>query len=69
MRKLMFLAVAAVCGAALAEGDEGLVEQKSCNAWHLRIGPVMSPRVRIYSSASPAPKASPAPALSTTLTM
>lgn len=47
MRKLMFLAVAAVCGAALAEGDEGLVEQKSCNAWHLRIGPVMSPRVRV----------------------
>ena len=42
------LAVAALSGAALAEGgDEGLVEQDSRNAWHFRIGPVLAPRVRV----------------------
>ena len=47
-RKFLMVAVAAMSGAALAEGDgEGLVEQKSYNAWHFRIGPVMSPRVRV----------------------
>ena len=47
MRKLLFLTAIAVCGTALAEGDGELVEQKSNNAWHFRIGPVMSPRVRV----------------------
>lgn len=48
MRKFLFLAAVTVAGAAFAEGDgEGLVEERSCNAWHFRIGPVLSPRVRV----------------------
>lgn len=48
MRKFMCVAVAALAGSVLAEGaDEGLVEKESPKGWHLRIGPVMSPRVRV----------------------
>lgn len=46
--KFLMVAVAAMSSAALAEGGgEGLAEQKSYNVWHFRIGPVMSPRVRV----------------------
>lgn len=45
--KFWFVAVAAFVGTVWAEnGDEGLVREKDYNAWHFRIGPVMSPRVR-----------------------
>ena len=48
MRKFGFVVVAAFVGTAWAEnGDEGLVREKDYNAWHFRIGPVMSPRVRV----------------------
>ncbi len=48
MRKLLFLMTVAVAGVALADGaDDGLVEQESNNPWHFRIGPVLSPRVRV----------------------
>ena len=51
MRRLLFFVSMAVCGAVLADGDEGLVEQKSGKGWHLRIGPVLAPRVRVKISA------------------
>ena len=48
MRKFLFLVAATVSGAALAEGGgDGLAEQNDYNAWHFRIGTVMSPRVRV----------------------
>lgn len=48
MRKFWLLAVVVASGMALAEeGDEGLVERCDDNAWHLTIGPVMAPRVRV----------------------
>lgn len=48
MRRLLMVAAMAVCGAAAAaEAETGLVEQKARSAWHLRVGPVMSPRVRV----------------------
>lgn len=48
MNKFGFVAVAALVGTVWAEnGDEGLVKEKDYNAWHFRIGPVMSPRVRV----------------------
>ena len=53
MRAFVLLAAVVVSGMALADGDEGLVEQKSYNAWHFRIGPVMSPRVRVKISGAP----------------
>lgn len=47
-RKFLFLAAVAAVGAVFAEGDgEGLVREEGYNAWHFRIGPVMSPRVRV----------------------
>ena len=46
--KVVFGGVAALVGTVWAEnGDEGLVREKDYNAWHFRIGPVMSPRVRV----------------------
>ena len=47
MRKFLLLVVFAACGVAMADGDEGLIAQEGYNAWHFRIGPVMSPRVRV----------------------
>lgn len=48
MSKLGFVAAVALVGTVWAEnGDEGLVKEKDYNAWHFRIGPVMSPRVRV----------------------
>lgn len=48
MRKFGLVAVAVLTSAAgAAENDEGLTQEKSYNAWHFRIGPVMSPRVRV----------------------
>lgn len=47
MRRLWIWIAVAAAGAALAEGDEGLVESRGDNAWHFRIGPVMAPRVRV----------------------
>ena len=47
VRKFMFLVAAAISCAALADdGGEELVLEDSPNAWHFRVGPVMSPRVR-----------------------
>ena len=46
--KFWFVVVAAFVGTVWAEnGAEGLVREKDYNAWHFRIGPVMSPRVRV----------------------
>lgn len=50
MNKFLFLAVVSVASAAGAAGDEGLVEEKTRNPWHFRIGPVMAPRVRVKVS-------------------
>lgn len=50
MNKFLFLAVVSVASAVGAAGDEGLVEEKVRNPWHLRIGPVMAPRVRVKMS-------------------
>lgn len=48
MSKFGFVAAVALVGTVWAEnGDEGLVKEKDYNAWHFRIGPVMSPRVRV----------------------
>lgn len=48
MSKFGFAAAVALVGTVWAEnGDEGLVREKDYNAWHFRIGPVMSPRVRV----------------------
>ena len=48
---LLFAAVEVSC-AALAEGSgDVLVEQRSRSGWHLRVGPVMAPRVRVKISA------------------
>ena len=48
MRKIVFLAIAAASGAVAAEGSgEGLVEQEAKSPWHLTVGPVMAPRVRV----------------------
>ena len=48
MRTFGSLAAVFIVG-TVAAGDagEGLVEESSYNAWHFRIGPVMSPRVRV----------------------
>lgn len=46
MREFLLLAAVAAYGAAIADDGEGLVEQASYNAWHFRVGPVLSPRVR-----------------------
>ena len=48
MSKFALVAVVVLAGAAgAAENDEGLTQEKSYNPWHFRIGPVMSPRVRV----------------------
>lgn len=47
MRVVLLLAAVAASGMALAAGDEGLVPEDARNDWHFRIGPVMSPRVRV----------------------
>ena len=47
MRKIWLMVGGVVAGMALADADEGLVEEKSYNPWHFRVGPVMSPRVRV----------------------
>ena len=54
MRKFALVAVAVLVGTAeAAENDEGLTQEKSYNPWHFRIGPVMSPRVRVKISGAP----------------
>lgn len=48
MRKFWLITAVAVSGVAFAEDPgEGLVEEQSKSPWHLTIGPVMSPRVRV----------------------
>ena len=54
MRKFALVAAAVLVGTAgAAENDEGLTQEKSYNHWHFRIGPVMSPRVRVKISGAP----------------
>ena len=53
MRKIWLMALAVAASTAGAADDEGLVEEKSYNPWHFRIGPVMSPRVRVKISGAP----------------
>ena len=50
MNKFLFLAAITVSCAAGAADDEGLVEEKTSNPWHFRVGPVMAPRVRVKMS-------------------
>lgn len=50
MNKFVLLAVVAAAGAVNAADGEGLVEERRSNPWHLRIGPVMAPRVRVKVS-------------------
>lgn len=50
MRKTIFLTAVVAAGTIWAEGNDGLVEEKSSNPWHLTIGPVMAPRVRVRVS-------------------
>lgn len=53
MRKFWFMTVMAAFGTAWAgDGDPDLVQKESDNAWHFRIGPVLSPRVRVNVSGS-----------------
>lgn len=48
MRAIGLLAAIFIAGTVVAgDAGEGLVEEKSYNPWHFRIGPVMSPRVRV----------------------
>ena len=47
MRKFWLFALVAAVGSAGAAEGEGLVKENAYNAWHLTIGPVMSPRVRV----------------------
>ena len=76
MRRLWLWIAVVAAGAALAEGDEGLVESRGDNAWHFRIGPVMAPRVRVrmrgprtaYPSALPTTSASASSASSESTT-
>ena len=53
MRKIWLMALAVAASTAGAADDEGLVEEKSYNPWHFRIGPVMSPRVRVKIGGAP----------------
>ena len=53
MRKIWLMALAAAVGTAGAADGEGLVEENAYNPWHFRIGPVMSPRVRVKVSGVP----------------
>lgn len=51
MRKSLLVAGLLMSGVTLAgTPDEGLVQEKSHKAWHLTIGPVLSPRVRVKVS-------------------
>ena len=49
VRRTVLIAALLMAFAADADlaGDGGLEQQESHNAWHFRIGPVMSPRVRV----------------------
>jgi len=46
MRKFLVFALVAASTAAVFGDDDVLVERKDTGPWHLRIGPVISPRVR-----------------------
>lgn len=51
MRNFLFLTAAVAASVAVAEDPgEGLVKESSYKHWHLTIGPVMSPRVRVSVS-------------------
>ena len=52
MRTCLLLMVVAASGVTFADGDEGLVTEESNKAWHFRVGPVLSPRVRVKVSGS-----------------
>lgn len=48
MRMVAMLAVLSATGMTFAgEGESGFVEQRSSEVWHFRVGPVLSPRVRV----------------------
>lgn len=62
MRKFTILVTIAAAGMALADvAPEGLEEEKGSSPWHLTIGPVLAPRVRVrVRGASPAAMVRPA---------
>lgn len=47
MRKMLVLAVVAAAGATLADGGAEDRAARGDSPWHFRVGPVMSPRVRV----------------------